>query len=46
MTLGLVLDLCRNVYCRRSWVLLFLVFHQIFLSYNKYRYIMYMYFYH
>jgi len=30
MTPGLVLGLCRNVYCRRSWVLLLLVFNQIF----------------
>jgi len=37
MTLGLVLGLCRNVYCRQSWMLLLLVFNQIFLSYNKYR---------
>jgi len=34
MTQGLVLGLCRNVYCRRSWILLLQVFNQIFLSYN------------
>jgi len=30
MTPGLVLGLCRNVYCRRIWILLLLVFSQIF----------------
>jgi len=32
MTPGLVLGLCRNIYCQRSWILLLLVFNQIFLS--------------
>jgi len=41
MTPGLVLGLCRNVYCRRSWILLLLVFNHFsaFVALANLRYI-------